>query len=115
MRTFAIFGARVAQRRCPIASNLGQKYLFSDRSKRRLGVGFAHLGWTATFYPDRVSATKHVWYPVLLSFLDFTLDIVRNFRTETITARVGTSSKCTLFRIYCTWAWSHRNKIAVIE
>ena len=39
MRTFAIFGARATQRRCPIASNLGQKYLFSDRSKRRLGWG----------------------------------------------------------------------------
>ena len=60
MRTFAIFGARAAQRRCPIPSNLGQKYLFSDRSKRRLEVGFAHLGWTAAFHTGRASAIKHV-------------------------------------------------------
>ena len=60
MHTFAIFGARAAQRRSLIASNFGQKYLFSDRLKRRLGVGLVHLGWTAAFYPDGLSAIKHV-------------------------------------------------------
>jgi hypothetical protein len=51
MCTFATFGARAALRRCPISSNLGQKYLFLDRSKERLGVGSADLGWTSAFYP----------------------------------------------------------------
>ena len=60
IRTVAIFGARAAQRRSPIASNLGQRYLFSDRLKRRLGVGLARFGCTATFYPDGLSAIRHV-------------------------------------------------------
>ena len=39
MRTSAIFAARAAQRRCPISSNLGQKYLFriAGWNGRRLG------------------------------------------------------------------------------
>ena len=58
VRTFATCGARAAQTRCPITSNLGQKYLFSDRSMGQLEVGFIYRGWTAAFYPGGVLSRK---------------------------------------------------------
>ena len=60
VRTFATCGARAAQTRCPITSNLGQKYLISDRSTGQLEVGFIYRGWTAAFYPGGVLTIRHV-------------------------------------------------------
>ena len=60
MRTFASLGATVAQRRRPIASNLGQKYLNSDHWKRLPQVRFAHRRMTDTFDPDGVAAKRLV-------------------------------------------------------
>ena len=79
MRTSTIFGARTAQRRCPISSNLGQKYLVSDRWMERSGVGFTCLGWTSGFYPGGVPAIRNVSQPSCSSFIEFTPTFVRKF------------------------------------
>ena len=42
-------------KRCPIASNLGLKYLFSDPSKGELGARLIYVGWTTAFCQDGVS------------------------------------------------------------
>ena len=91
LRTSAIFGARAAQRRCLIASNLGQKYLFSDRWMERPVVAFMCLGWTSAFCPRGVPAMRHVNHPSHSSFIEFTPTFVQKFRTESILAQVHAS------------------------
>ena len=68
MCTFATFRARAAQRRRPISSNLGQKCLFSDRSKERLEAGFTDLGWTTAFYLRGVPAVRLLDWPSTSGF-----------------------------------------------
>ena len=43
---------------CPIISNVGQKFLFSDRSTVQLEVRSTYLGWTAAFDSDGVFAIE---------------------------------------------------------
>ena len=49
VHTFAILGATAAQTRHPIASNISQKCLTSDHSKRLPGVRFVYRGMSSTF------------------------------------------------------------------
>ena len=75
MCPFTTFQARAAQRRRPIASNLGQKCLFSDHSKECLGVGFTDLGRTSAFYPCGVPAARLLDSPSTSGFVDLTSTI----------------------------------------
>ena len=82
VRTFAILGATAAQRRRPIASNIGQKCLTSDPWKRRSGVRFAYRGMTSTFDLGGVSGERLAESALGPSFIAILLAFVRNFRTS---------------------------------